>query len=98
MKGDHFDISNRTCNNIMKYVALEFYFVITVYALAKQNCTYFPAKVKILHHNFKDTAKVKGTETEIMLEFRRVREEIKKYMRDFVLDGIFSRIANLIGN
>jgi arsenate reductase len=84
MKEDGIDISGHTSNNVNEYAHLEFEYVITVCDNAKENCPYFPAKVKMLHHNFPDPAKAKGTEEEIMAQFRSTRELIKTYMKDFV--------------
>jgi len=84
MKEDGIDISHHTSNNVNGYADLEFDYAITVCDNAKENCPYFPAKVKMLHHNFADPAKAKGTEEEIMMEFRRVRDEIKEYIKEFI--------------
>jgi arsenate reductase len=84
MKEDGIDISGHTSNNVNEYAHLEFEYVFTVCDNAKENCPYFPAKVKMLHHNFPDPAKAKGTEEEIMAQFRSTRELIKTYMKDFV--------------
>jgi arsenate reductase len=40
--------------------------------------------VQRFHQNFPDPAKAKGTEEEIMDEFRSVRDMIKAYSADFV--------------
>lgn len=85
MKEDGIDISNHTSNNVLEYENMTFDYVITVCDNAKERCPYFPAKVKILHHNFPDPAKFKGeTEAEIMAEFARVRAMIKDYCAKFV--------------
>lgn len=83
MKEDGIDISHHTSNNVTEYQRMEFDYVITVCDNAKEHCPYFPAKVKVLHHNFPDPAKAKGTEQEIMNEFGRVRDTIKKYVLKF---------------
>jgi len=83
MKEDGIDISHHTSNNVNEYADMKFDYVITVCDNAKENCPYFPATVKTLHHNFPDPAKAKGTEDEIMKSFRDVREMIKVYARDF---------------
>ncbi len=88
MKEDGIDISNHTSNNVNEYANLEFEYVITVCDNAKENCPYFPAKVKMLHNNFTDPAKAQGTEEEIMKEFARVRDEIKAYMKTFTEQNI----------
>lgn len=84
MKEDGIDISNHTSNNINEYRDIDFDFVITVCDNAKKRCPYFPSKAKKFHHNFPDPAKAKGTEDEIMQQFRAVREMIKKYCKEFV--------------
>jgi arsenate reductase (thioredoxin) len=84
MKEDGIDISRYTSNNVNEYADLKFDYVITVCDNAKENCPYFPATIKMLHHNFPDPAKAKGTDEEIMKSFRDVREMIKVYTRDFV--------------
>ena len=84
MKEDGIDISKHTSNNVNEYANMEFDYVITVCDNAKENCPYFPANIKMFHHNFPDPAKAKGTEAEIMNEFRKVRKMIKEYSKDFV--------------
>lgn len=84
MLEDEIDISHHTSNNVNEYVQMEFDYVITVCDNAKENCPYFPAKVKMLHHNFPDPAKAKGTEEEITAEFKRVRQMIKEYSQNFI--------------
>ena len=84
MREDGIDISYHTSNNITKYANVEFDYVITVCDNARENCPYFPAKLKTFHQNFPDPAKARGTEEEIMKEFRQVREMIKKYCKEFI--------------
>lgn len=84
MKRDGIDISQHTSNNINEYLDVDFDYVITVCDNAKESCPYFPTKAVKLHYNFPDPAKAKGTEEEIMNEFERVRDMIKKYIGDFV--------------
>lgn len=84
MKEDGIDISYHTSNNIDEYIDIDFDYVITVCDNAKERCPYFPSKAKKLHHNFPDPAKAKGSEVEIMNQFREVREMIKDYSQQFV--------------
>lgn len=88
MKEDGIDISKHTSNNVNEYANMEFDYVITVCDNAKENCPYFPARIKMFHQNFPDPAKAKGTEAEIMNEFRKVREIIKEYTKKFVESNI----------
>lgn len=88
MQEDGVDISHHTSNNINEYYNIDFDFVITVCDNAKERCPFFPTKAKKFHHNFPDPAKAIGTEAEIMEQFRRVREMVKSYAREFVADNL----------
>src|ERR1700757_197933 len=78
MKEDGIDISHHTSNSVDEYKNIDFDYVITVCDNAKENCPYFPTKAKKFHYNFPDPAKAIGTETEVLNEFRKVREMIKE--------------------
>ena len=84
MKKDGIDISGHTSNNIDEYIDLKLDYIITVCDNANENCPFFPGKAERFHHNFPDPAKASGTEEEIMDEFRRVRDMIKHYSKQFV--------------
>lgn len=84
MKADGIDISHHTSNHVNEYAGIPFDFVITVCDNAKERCPYFPTHAQKFHHNFPDPAKAAGTEEEIAVEFKRVRELIKAYSEQFV--------------
>lgn len=84
MKEDGIDISCHTSNNILEYKDIRFDFVITVCDHAKEVCPYFPTDAVMLHHDFQDPSKVKGTEEEISAAFRTTRQDIKIYCEQFV--------------
>ena len=84
MLADGIDISHHTSNNVNEYLAVKFDFIITVCDHANEVCHVFPSSAKKFHFNFPDPAKVTGVEEEIVLEFRRVRELIKVYCKEFV--------------
>lgn len=88
MKEDGIDISNHTSNNIDEYTDIDFDFVITVCDNAKERCPFFPTKAAKFHYNFPDPAKATGTDSEIMEQFRSVRELIKTYCRNFVAENL----------
>ena len=88
MKEDGIDISHHTSNNIDEYLKIGFDYIITVCDNAKERCPFFPSSAKKFHHNFPDPAKAKGTENEIMNEFRKVRDMIKSYCKEFVEENI----------
>ena len=88
MKEDGIDISKHTSNNIEEYRSIGFDYVITVCDNARERCPVFPSTAQQFHHNFPDPAKAKGTEEEIMQQFRKVRNMIKEYAVDFVKENI----------
>ena len=83
MKEDGIDIAHHTSNNVKEYDSLEFDYVITVCDNAKEHCPYFPSTVKSFHYNFPDPAKARGTDEEVMNEFRKVRDQIREYCKEF---------------
>lgn len=94
MKEDGVDISNHISNNISEYRNKDFDFVITVCDNAKENCPVFPSGAKMFHHNFRDPAKVVGTDEEIMLEFLKVRDMIKTYSKNFIAENVSGNAMN----
>ena len=84
MAEDGIDISSHTSNNVEEYLNIPFDDVITVCDNANENCPYLPGNFKRFHHNFPDPAKAKGTPEEVIGEFRRVRDLIRDYSKDFI--------------
>jgi arsenate reductase len=85
MKEDGIDISAHTSNHVDEYLDIPFDLIFTVCDHASERCPVFPSSAQRIHHNFTDPAKARGTEEEIMAEFRRVREEIKEFCRTLVV-------------
>jgi len=88
MAEDHIDISHHTSNNVEEYINIPFDYLITVCDNANENCPYFPGKMQRFHYNFPDPAKAQGTPEQIMDEFRRVRDMIKVYSKDFISEHL----------
>lgn len=84
MQEDGIDISSHTSNHVDEYSAIVFDYVITVCDHAQERCPVFPSSAKKLHQNFSDPAKATGSEEEIRNEFRRVRDQVKAYCKNFV--------------
>lgn len=79
MKEAGIDISQHTSDQVDKYLAEEWDYVITVCGGANEACPYFTGKVKHrLHMGFDDPSHVIGSDDFIRSEFRRVRDEIKE--------------------
>ena len=83
------DISKHYPKHIDQYLGEAWDYVITVCGGANESCPVFIGKVgKRLHIGFDDPDAFKGTEEEILPEFRRVRDEIMIKMKDFYLSEI----------
>jgi arsenate reductase (thioredoxin) len=93
MLEDGIDISTYTSNNVNEYFDIPFDYVITVCDNAKERCPYFPTKAVKLHHNFPDPAKAVGSELEIMEQFKSVREMVKKYCKNFIINNLETKNA-----
>jgi len=79
------DISANRSKSVDEFANEEIDFVLTVCDNAQENCPYFPAQTKLIHHSFSDPAEIEGDEATRLAAFRRVRDEIKKYLEnDFV--------------
>lgn len=83
MKEENIDLSMHTSNHLDEYKEIKFDYIITVCDHAKEKCPLFIGNGERLHYNFPDPAKAKGSDEEIMDQFRKVREMIKRYCLDF---------------
>jgi len=88
MQEDNIDISSQTSNHVDEYSNVAFDFVITVCDNAKEHCPFFPTKAKKFHYNFPDPAKAIGTEKKIREKFREVRQQIKTFCEQFVINEL----------
>ncbi len=88
MKEDGIDISHHTSNNVNEYSEIEFDYIITVCDNARERCPYFPARAKKFHHSFPDPAKARGSDEEVMNQFRKVRDMIRDYVKRFIRENI----------
>jgi len=67
--------------SIEEFRGREFDLVVTVCDHAKETCPFFPGK-RYMHMGFEDPSEAKGTEEDILQVFRRVRDEIRKWIED----------------
>ncbi len=75
------DISNHTSKHIDDLSGIEFDYVITLCENAAQNCPIFPGKAKVIHKPFHDPYFATGSDEHVMSEFRKVRDQIKDYIK-----------------
>lgn len=87
MAEDGVDISGHQSKRIDQLPQIRFDYVITVCDNAKERCPYYPGS-RQLHHDFPDPAKAKGSEMEIKEAFGQVRDQIKKYAENFIVENL----------
>lgn len=84
MKEMGIDISQNKPKSVDLFLDKPFDYVITVCDDAKESCPYFSGPVRHrLHIGFEDPAKAKGSEAEIMKEYRKIRDQIKEEFLKF---------------
>jgi arsenate reductase len=77
------DISGNSSDHISRFEGQPFDYVITLCGDANEKCPLFFGGVQRLHMGFEDPPKATGSEEEVMAVYRRVRDEIRKTMREF---------------
>lgn len=78
------DISGHRSKAADEFTGQNFDFIITVCDNAKESCPVFPGKATRIHQSFEDPPALGvGDNESRMAIFRRVRDEITKWMREF---------------
>lgn len=78
------DISTQESEQLNLEILKDLDLLVTVCANADETCPFVPVSCEKQHWPFDDPAKAKGNEEEIMLEFRRVRDQIRDKISLFV--------------
>jgi len=76
------DISHHQSKSLTKFLDQKFDYVVTVCDHAKESCPYFSGGKKNLHQSFEDPSVLTGTEEEITAIFRRIRDEIGRWIEE----------------
>jgi arsenate reductase len=87
LKEDGIDISENETKSVFDFYKKGkfFKYVITVCDEASaQKCPTFPGVAKKLHWNFKDPSKFEGTYEERLEKTRKIRDQIKNKIKDWV--------------
>jgi arsenate reductase len=78
------DISGHRSKDVAEFEGQRFDYVITVCDNARETCPVFFAAAEQLHQSFEDPpAPGVGSDEERMIIFRRVRDELRAWLRDF---------------
>jgi arsenate reductase len=78
------DISSHRSKSVAEYLGQNFDYVITVCDNANETCPAFPGKTRRIHRSFEDPPPPGvGSDAERLAIFRRVRDEIRAWLKDF---------------
>ncbi len=78
------DISQHRSKSLNELKQIEFDYVITVCGRARERCPVFPGNAKVVHVGFDDPPALAGsakTEEEALGHYRRVRDEIRDFVK-----------------
>ena len=78
------DISNNRSKSVNEFYNQEFDFVITVCDDAHEKCPVFPGSHTKIHKSFEDPARIKGNDKTKLEAFRKVRDQIKDWLIEFI--------------
>lgn len=77
------DITGHRSKHVSEFAEQRFDYVITVCDNARETCPVFFGNAEKLHHDFQDPAAAMRSEEERLAVFRRVRDQLRAYLRNF---------------
>jgi arsenate reductase len=77
------DISLHRSKSVDEFAGVKFDYVLTVCDNATEMCPVFPGHANRLHYNFEAPVVTEGSEADRVTIFRRVRDQIRAYLRSF---------------
>ena len=81
------DISGHHSKSIDVFEGQRFDHVVMVCDDKQSDCPFFPGGKDYIHHAFDDPAACKGTDEEVLICFRRSRDEIRRWIEETFLQG-----------
>jgi arsenate reductase (thioredoxin) len=81
------NIREHRSKHVDEFSGQAFDYVITVCDNASESCPVFFGSAQRLHHNFQDPAALAGSENERLDHFRRVRNQLREYLRQFSISA-----------
>ena len=83
MKQTGIDISGHRSKVVDEVAEQSFDYVLTVCDNANESCPIYPRHANRIHHSFEDPAAVQGSEGERLASFRKMRDQIRDYFKEF---------------
>ena len=76
------DISHQRSKGLQEFEGIEFDYVVTVCGGEGEACPFFPGGNIYIHESFEDPVAVRGTDHQKTRAFRRIRDEIKEWIKE----------------
>ena len=81
MKEIGIDISKKTAKSVETAYGTNFDYVVTLCDEAEEECPFFIKGKDYIHESFPDPAKFKGSEEKVLAEYRKTRDELRRWIR-----------------
>lgn len=81
MKEIGIDISGQRSKSVDEFASRGFDYVLTICDNAKESCPIYPGHGNRIHKGFEDPAAVEGSIEERLDAFRKVRDQIREYLK-----------------
>ena len=78
------DISGHRSKTLDEFAGKMFDYVITLCGSANEQCPLFFGGVKRVHIGFDDPSQMAGNEEEVLPQFRRVRDELRQKLTEYL--------------
>lgn len=88
MKEDGYEMQGHYSKTLNDVNEINFDVVVTVCGHAGETCPMYLKKAQMIHKGFDDPAQVTGSEEEILGQFRKIRDEIKNYIKNELIEVI----------
>ena len=88
------DISGHRSKSVDEFAARAFDYVLTVCDNAQESCPIYPGHGNRIHRGFEDPAAVEGSDEDKLAAFRRVRDQIREFLKGFPLSSAFEHTTS----
>ncbi len=78
------DISGHRSKSVDEFAGQEFDYIVTVCDNARDHCPVFPGNARRIHWSFEDPAAVDGDKETRLAAFRRIRDQIRDRVVEFL--------------
>lgn len=76
------DISDQYAKSVNEFIDEKIDYLVTVCDQAQASCPFFPGAKSYIHKGFPDPSEFRGTEEEILVQVRKVRDGIRKWIQE----------------